>query len=86
MPRFAANISMMFNEVAFLERFTTAAQAGFKGVEFLFPYACAPETVVQALTDAGLKNVLFNLPPGDWAAGERGLAALPGRESGGPAT
>jgi hydroxypyruvate isomerase len=80
MPKFAANLTMMFNEVAFPERFAAAAQAGFKGVEFLFPYDHAPREVARWLQENKLTNVLFNLPPGDWAAGERGLASLPGRE------
>lgn len=81
MPRFAANLTMMFNEVPFLERFAAAARAGFEGVEFLFPYDHPPEEVAARLRDSGLACVLFNLPPGDWAGGERGLAALPGREA-----
>lgn len=80
MPRFAANLTMMFNEVPFLDRFAAAAEAGFEGVEFLFPYDHAPEEVASRLRAAGLRSVLFNMPPGDWAAGERGLGALPGRE------
>jgi hydroxypyruvate isomerase len=80
MPRFAANLSMLFTEHDFLERFAAAAAAGFTGVEFLFPYAYAAETLRAALVTNGLTQVLFNLPPGDWAAGERGIAALPGRE------
>ncbi|MES2759319.1 MAG: 2-oxo-tetronate isomerase [Pseudomonadota bacterium] len=80
MPRFAANLTMMFNEVAFPQRFAAAAAAGFKAVEFLFPYDYAPQEVAAWLKDNQLENVLFNLPPGDWAAGERGIAALPGRE------
>lgn len=81
MPRFAANLSMMFNEVSFLDRFDAAAKAGFKAVEFLFPYD-HPAAEVKARLDAGgLELVLFNMPPGDWAAGERGTAALPGRQS-----
>ncbi len=79
MPRLAANLSMMFNEVPFLDRFDAAAKAGFKAVEFLFPYEF-PAAVLRARLDAaGLQQVLFNMPPGDWAAGERGLASLPGR-------
>jgi 2-dehydrotetronate isomerase len=80
MPRFAANLTMMFNEVPFPERFQRAAEAGFEAVEFLFPYEHTPTEVGGWLAAAGLQNVLFNLPPGDWAKGERGLAALPGRE------
>lgn len=81
MPKFAANLSMMFNEVAFPQRFAAAAAAGFTAVEFLFPYDHAPHEVAQWLIENKLENVLFNLPPGDWAAGERGIAALPGREA-----
>jgi len=72
---------MMFNEVPFIERFEAAAKAGFKAVEFLFPYEHVAEEIAAKLEANGLQNVLFNLPPGDWAAGERGLAALPGREA-----
>lgn len=71
---------MMFNEYEFPARFAAAAKAGFDAVEFLFPYEYAPAEVSQWLKENNLKNVLFNLPPGDWAAGERGIAALPGRE------
>ena len=81
MPRFAANLSMMFNEVPFAERFAAAARAGFKGVEFLFPYELPAPEVARLLRANALENALFNLPPGDWAAGERGLASLPGREA-----
>ncbi len=81
MPKFAANLSMMFNEVPFPARFAAAAAAGFKGVEFLFPYELPAREVARLLADARLDNALFNLPPGDWAAGERGLASLPGREA-----
>jgi hydroxypyruvate isomerase len=80
MPRFAANLSMMFNEWSFLDRFAAAADAGFNAVEFLFPYDFSPEDVAGKLKAAGLEQALFNLPPGDWAAGERGIAALPGRQ------
>jgi len=80
MPRFAANLTMMFNEVPFLERFAAAAGAGFEGVEFLFPYEHPPGAVADALKGNGLANALFNFPPGDWAAGERGIAGIPGRE------
>ena len=81
MPRFAANLSMMFNEWAFLDRFKAAGDAGFEAVEFLFPYEHAPEKVGLALVGAEVEQALFNLPPGDWDKGERGVAALPGRES-----
>ena len=81
MPRFAANLSMMFTEWAFLDRFKAAADAGFDAVEFLFPYEHPPEAVARALTDNRLEQALFNLPPGDWDKGERGMAAHPGREA-----
>src|SRR5262249_1919600 len=81
MPKFAANLTLMFNELSFLDRFAGAAEAGFKGVEFLFPYEPPPEAVAAALKANGLQNVLFNLPPGNWAAGEKGIACLPGREA-----
>jgi hydroxypyruvate isomerase len=81
MPRFAANLSMMFNEVPFLDRFEAASRAGFTAVEFLFPYDHPPEVVAERLRAARVKSALFNLPPGDWANGERGIAALPGREA-----
>ncbi|UGV27800.1 hydroxypyruvate isomerase family protein [Rhodopseudomonas boonkerdii] len=77
MPRFAANLSMMFNEHPFLDRFDAAAKAGFTAVEFLFPYEYKPEDVALRLKRNGLKQVLFNLPPGDWNAGEKGFAARP---------
>jgi hydroxypyruvate isomerase len=80
MPRFAANLSMMFNEVPFLDRFKAASAAGFAGVEFLFPYEHSPEEVDARAKAAGTQIVLFNMPPGNWAAGERGIAGLPGRE------
>ncbi|MDV6318530.1 2-oxo-tetronate isomerase [Chromohalobacter sp. HP20-39] len=81
MPRFAANLSMMFNEAPFMERFAEAAACGFEGVEFLFPYAFEADAIAAELKHHGLQQVLFNLPPGDWDAGERGIAALPGREA-----
>ena len=80
MPRFAANLSMMFTEAPFLDRFAAAAQAGFEGVEFLFPYEYPAAAIKAKLEENGLENALFNLPPGDLANGERGLACLPGRE------
>ena len=79
MPQFAANLSMMFNEVPFLERFAAAADAGFTGVEYLFPYDFPAEVLAEQLRKHNLENVLFNLPPGNWAAGERGTTCLPGR-------
>ena len=81
MPRFAANLTMLFNEVAFLDRFALAAQAGFDAVEFLFPYAYAPQDIRQRLDAHGLRLVLHNLPPGDWDAGERGIACHPIRSA-----
>jgi hydroxypyruvate isomerase len=80
MPKFAANLSMMFNEVPFLDRFAAAADAGFKAVEYLFPYEHAPETIAKKLDENHLENVLFNMPPGNWTAGDRGTASIPGRE------
>ena len=80
MPRFAANLSMLWNELPFLDRFAAASKAGFKAVEFLFPYDHPAETIAQLLKQHGLELVLHNLPPGDWAAGERGMACIPGRE------
>lgn len=79
MPVFAANLTMMFNEWSFLDRFDAAADAGFTAVEFLFPYDHPPEAVAALLERNRLTQALFNMPPGDWAAGERGLAALPER-------
>lgn len=80
MPRFAANLSMMFADAPFLQRFERAAAAGFRAVEFLFPYDYSAAEVTQAARAVGLEVVLFNTVPGDWAKGERGLAAIPGRE------
>jgi hydroxypyruvate isomerase len=80
MPRLAANLSMMFNEVPFLDRFDAAAKAGFQAVEFLFPYEFPAAELKRRLDANGLKQVLFNAPPGDWANGERGTASLPGRQ------
>lgn len=79
MPRFAANLTMMFTELPFLDRFAAAAAAGFKSVEFLFPYDHPADAVRAAADRAGVDIVLFNFPPGDWSAGERGIAALPDR-------
>ncbi|MES2932047.1 MAG: 2-oxo-tetronate isomerase [Pseudomonadota bacterium] len=86
MPKFAANLSMMYTEYPFLDtqqtdRFAAAAADGFVGIEFLFPYDFAPEAIKDRLDKHGLSQVLFNCPPGDWVAGERGLACLPGREN-----
>jgi 2-dehydrotetronate isomerase len=80
MPKFAANLSWLYQELPFLDRFDAAARSHFKAVEFLFPYSLSPNDIVAKLTDNGLTAVLFNLPPGDFDRGERGLAALPGRE------
>lgn len=79
MPRFAANLTMLFNELPFLERFDAAARAGFEAVEFLFPYAFKASEIRNRLDASGLKLVLHNLPAGDWDAGERGIAILPDR-------
>jgi hydroxypyruvate isomerase len=80
MPRFAANLSWLFLEHDFLDRFQAAADAGFRAVEFLFPYDHPAEAVAKHLQAAQLELVLFNMPPGDSAKGERGLTSLPGRE------
>ncbi len=79
MPRFAANLTMLFTEHDFLDRFEQAAKAGFDAVEFLFPYAYAPEQIKQRLDAHGLQLVLHNLPAGNWDAGERGIACHPDR-------
>ena len=76
MPRFAANLSMMYQEHAFLDRFAAAAKDGFEGVEFLFPYDFDKADIRARLDDTGLTQALFNAPPGDWAGGERGIASL----------
>lgn len=90
MLRFAANLSFLYNELPFLERFAAAADDGFAGVEYLFPYAWTPEALVVPLRAAGLQQVLFNAPPGGtdlvtmasaWDRDERGTACLPGREA-----
>ena len=80
MPKFAANLTMLFNEMPFLERFAAAAKAGFRGVEFLFPYEYGKQQLAGLLAENKLEIVLHNLPPGNWAAGERGIGCLPGRE------
>jgi hydroxypyruvate isomerase len=77
LPRFAANIDWMFCELPFLKRFEAAAQAGFRGVEFLFPYSHSVFEIAELLKIHELENVLFNLPAGDWANGQRGIACLP---------
>ena len=80
MPRFNANLSMLYGEHAFLDRFGAAKADGFEGVEYLFPYDFPVQQLVDRLGANGLVQVLHNLPAGDWNAGERGLACLPGRE------
>jgi len=79
MPRFAANLTMLFNELEFTDRFEAAAKAGFCAVEYLFPYAIPKELLAETLGRHGLVQTLFNLPAGDWASGERGIAVLPNR-------
>ncbi|MCQ6245611.1 2-oxo-tetronate isomerase [Streptomyces malaysiensis] len=81
MPRFAANLSMMYTEHGFLDRFAAASADGFEAVEYLFPYPYDATELRRRLDDHGLRQVLFNAPPGAWESGERGLAALPGREA-----
>ena len=80
MPRFAANLSMLYPQHEFLDRFAAAAADGFAAVEYLFPYDFSAQEIQQRLSENGLVQALFNAPPGDWAAGERGIASLPGRE------
>ncbi len=80
MPKFAANLTMLYNERPFLDRFEAAARAGFEGVEFLFPYDFPKEELAERLRRFGLEMALHNLPAGDWAAGERGIGCLPGRD------
>jgi hydroxypyruvate isomerase len=79
MPKFAANLTMLFNEVDFPDRFAAAARSGFRAVEYLFPYAYPKEQLAELLRQHDLMQVLHNLPAGDWAAGERGIAVLPER-------
>ena len=81
MPQFAANLSLLYPELDFLDRFEAAARDGFTAVEFLFPYAYPAAELAARLQAHGLQQVLFNVSPGHWDAGERGLAALPGREA-----
>jgi 2-dehydrotetronate isomerase len=81
MPRFAANLTLMYNEHDFLDRFSAAAKDGFTAVEFLFPYEHPAQAIAERLKQHGLQQALFNAPPGNWRAGERGNAALPGREA-----
>ena len=79
MPRFCANLTMLYNDVDFLDRFEAAARDGFEGVEYLFPYAYPKEELAQRLKRHGLTQVLHNLPAGDWAKGDRGVACQPDR-------
>jgi hydroxypyruvate isomerase len=81
MPRFAANLSFLYGEHAFLDRFAAAREDGFEAVEYLFPYEHAPALLASRLREHGLQQALFNAPPGDWAAGDRGIACVPGREA-----
>ena len=81
MPRFAANLTFLFKELPFLERFEAAAEAGFDAVEVLFPYDDAASAVVHRLTAAGLPMALINTPPPNWAGGDRGFAAIPGGQA-----
>ena len=80
MPPFAAKLGFLFQEVDLLERYNAADRVGFRGVEPPFPYSIPPEALAARLQSCGLEQVLCNLPPGDWAAGERGLGAVPGIE------
>jgi hydroxypyruvate isomerase len=81
MPKLAANLTFLFTELAFLDRFEAAAKAGFEGVEFLYPYAHPADVIAEAARAAGLQVVLFNTDRGDWDAGDRGLTSVPGREA-----
>ena len=81
MPKFAANLTFLFTELPFMERFTAAANAGFKAVEYMAPYPYPAEALAAALKANGLVQALFNLPAGDWDNGERGMACIPGREA-----
>mgnify|MGYP004535634433 CR=1 FL=1 len=80
MPKFAANLTMLFNEVPFLDRFKAAAEAGFQGVEYLFPYDYQADELVERLRSNNLTQVLHNMPAGNWGGGERGIAVLPDRQ------
>src|SRR2546428_6387208 len=79
MPKFAANLTMLFTDRPFLERFDDAARNGFRAVEYMFPYQEDTDGIARALDRLKLEQVLFNLPAGDWAAGDRGVAVHPGR-------
>jgi hydroxypyruvate isomerase len=81
MLKFSANLTMLFNEVDFLARFEKAARSGFKGIEYLFPYEWGKDQLTDKLGENNLIQVLFNLPAGNWSAGERGIACIPGRET-----
>ena len=81
MPKFAANLSMLFTELPFLDRIPAAAAAGFEAVECQFPYDYPARDIADRLREAGLRMILHNLPAGDWAVGDRGIAAVPGRET-----
>jgi len=79
MPKLCANLSLLYTELDFMDRFAAAAKSGFKGVEYLFPYAYPKEQLVEALARNKLAQVLHNMPPGDWAKGDRGIACQPAR-------
>ena len=81
MPKFAANLSFLFTELPFMDRFEAAAKAGFRAVEYMAPYPYAAAELKAALQANGLTQALFNLPAGDWDGGERGIACVPGREA-----
>ena len=81
MLKFAANLTMLFQEHAFLDRFKAASTEGFRFVEYLFPYEYSASVLKSSLDEANLKQILFNLPPGNWAGGERGIACLPNRQN-----
>ena len=78
MPKLSANLSLLWNELDFMDRFAAAAKAGFKGVEYLFPYDYDKDRIAEQLQKHGLTQVLHNLPAGNWAAGERGIGCHPG--------
>ena len=81
MVKLAANLSMLFNEYEFLDRFEMAARSGFQGVEYTFPYEYPIDDLKHALSEAKVSQVLHNLPPGDWSSGDRGIACDPSRQS-----
>jgi len=81
MPAFSAHLGWLFTELPFPDRFVAAADAGFRACELRFPFGCSAPEIGELLDRSGLRNVLFNMPAGDWEAGERGIAAIPGRES-----